>query len=100
MNKTLRNRVIRAVSALEILLGELLALFHVEAAVVDRPAARRRARILAEEHEPAGLGRELLLVVRVGVEEHRARSAHLPADAELAFEDVPDLREVVPVQRV
>src|SRR6266850_8154223 len=73
---------------------------HVEAAVVDRPAARRGPRILHEEHDPAGLGDRRLLEVGIGIVEHRAGAIGLAADAELAFDDVPDLGEVVLVARM
>src|SRR5205085_7563913 len=33
--------------------------------------------------------------MRVGMKEHRARTAELAGNAELAFQDVPDLREIV-----
>src|ERR671910_2838728 len=38
--------------------------------------------------------------MRIGMENHRARAAFAPADVEGPFQDVPDLREVVVVQRM
>jgi hypothetical protein len=38
--------------------------------------------------------------VRIRVKDHRAGAVFAPADVEAAFEDVPDLREIVPVQRM
>src|SRR4029450_9601375 len=87
-------------SALEVLLGNGLARRYVEAAVVDRAAPGRRPLVLNEKHEPAGRRRQRRLPVRVRVEEHRARAVRTLADLELAFQDVPDLREVVLVQRM
>src|SRR5262245_45225095 len=68
---------------------------HVEAAVIDGRAARRGPRILHAEHDAARVRQQWLLEVRVGIEEHRAGAVVLAADAELALEDVPDLREIV-----
>src|SRR5207253_2358859 len=85
-------------SAVEVLLGDRLARGHVEAAVVDRPAAGGRALVLHEEHEPAGGRGQRRFPVRIGIEEHRAGPVRLLADLELALEDVPDLGEVVLVQ--
>ena len=59
-------------SDIQPLLRQRLSFGHVETAVVDRPAAGGRALILDEEHQPAGLGREVFLVVRIGVEHHGA----------------------------
>src|SRR5262245_26048319 len=53
---------------LQVLLGESLALLHVEAPVVDRALAGARSRVLHEEHEPARLRGEILLVVGVRIE--------------------------------
>src|SRR6266849_6821834 len=79
------------------LLLHRLALRHVEPPVVDRAAAGGRALVLDEEHESAGLGAKRLLEVRVGIEQHRAAAVPAVADGDLAFEDVPDLGEVVSV---
>src|SRR5678816_2333051 len=76
------------------------ARLHVEAPVVDRTAARARPWILHEEHDPARLGDQRLLEVGIGIEEHRARPVRLAPDAELALDDVPDLREVVLMARM
>src|SRR5438477_6670924 len=87
-------------SELEILLGDGLARRHVEAAVVDRAASGYRSLVLHEEHEPAGRRRQRRFPVRVRIEQHRARAVRALTDLELAFKDVPDLREVVLVQRM
>jgi hypothetical protein len=38
--------------------------------------------------------------MRIGVIDHRTGLIDLSADRERAFEDVPDLRKIVPVHRV
>src|SRR5260370_4777957 len=86
-------------SNVEPFLGQPLARFDVEAAVVDRPTAGGRSLVLHEQHDAAGLGAQLSLVMRVGVVDHRAGAIGPAADREAAFQDVPDLRGIVPVQR-
>src|SRR5260370_23488103 len=85
---------------LQVLLRQRLALLHIEAPVVDRALARLRPRVLHEEHEAARLGGKILLEVRVGVEDHRARAQRPVADLERALEDVPDLRKIVTMARM
>src|SRR5215469_5088097 len=85
-------------SYVELLLPHGLAGGNVEAAVIDRSPARGRTLILHKQHDPAGLGRELLLVMWISVIDHRAGVVGLPADRKCAFEDVPDLR--VPMHRM
>src|SRR5215475_8413307 len=69
----------------------------IEAAVIDRLPARGWALILYKQHDAARLGRKLLLVMRIGVVDHRAGLIDLSAYRERAFEDIPDLCEIVPV---
>src|SRR3954471_7597842 len=85
-------------SALEVFLADRLPRVHVEAPVVNRALAGGGPLVLDEEHEPAGLGDEGRLEMRVGVIEHRTGAIFRVADGESALEDVPDLREVVLVE--
>src|SRR4029077_1352173 len=85
---------------LHVLLGDRAALLHVEAPIVDRPAAGGRALVLHEQHQAPGAGGERRLEVRIRVEEHAARPIRRIPDLELPLEDVPDLGEVVLVERM
>src|SRR3989454_9792009 len=84
----------------QVLLRQGLAVLHVEAPIVDRALARLRPRVLHEEHEAARLGGEILFVVRRRMVDHGARTAGALADLERPCEDVPDLREIVPMARM
>src|SRR5689334_13661356 len=57
-------------SEVDALLGDGLALGLVEAAVVDRPFAGRRAGILHDQELAAGRGMELAFNVGIGMEHH------------------------------
>src|SRR5438034_10920496 len=85
---------------LQVLLRQGLALLHVEAPVVDRALARLRPRVLHEEHEAARLGGQVLFVMRSRMIDYSARPAGALADLEGAFQDVPDLGEIVTMTRV
>src|SRR5215203_4054097 len=74
--------------------------FQVESIVVDRPATGAWTWVLDDEDFSTGLGVELVLVVRIGMEDHASRAALVLTNLECAFEHVPDLREVVVVQRM
>src|SRR3954454_21887781 len=78
-------------SAVGSLFGDFLALLHVESSIVDRPAAGGRPRILHEQHLAASLRVQVFLEMRIRIEHHRAWTVMLATNAELAFEDVPDL---------
>src|SRR5438067_146160 len=90
----------RSWSAFDVLLGNRAAGGQVEPPIVDRAAPGRWPLVLDEEHEPAGLGDEGRLEMRIGVIEHRPGAVRRLADREGAFEDVPDLREIVLVERM
>src|SRR5215470_4586237 len=92
--------VMRASLDLQVLFRQGLALLHVEAPVIDRALACLRPRVLHEEHEAARLGGQILLEVRVWVEDDRARAQRPVPDLERALEDVPDLSEIVAVARM
>src|SRR5690606_19314870 len=76
-------------------LVDRLARLLVEAAIVDRTATGRGARVLYDEDQAAGLGMQLLLAVRVAVPQHGPGATEPFADLELALEDVPDLCKVM-----
>src|SRR5215207_9313487 len=82
-------------SKVHTLLGQRLALLHVEAAGIDRPLAGRRTRILHDQDFAASGSVELAFEMRVGVVEHRARRAEPAVDGELALQDEPELGEAV-----
>src|SRR5439155_3471361 len=58
-----------------------------------------RTGVLHEEDGPAGRCVHFMLEVRVGHIGYRAGAVELSGKGEFALDDVPNLREVVPVQR-
>src|SRR5262249_7987891 len=82
------------------LCGHRLPLLHIEAIVVDRPSTRGWAWVLDDQDLSPSLGMELLFIVRIGMEDHGARPVLVAADPKCALEDIPDLREIVVVQRM
>src|ERR1700704_5694501 len=67
--------------------------------LVNRPPARGRAGILDEQDGAAGLGPHLVLEMRVFHVDERAGAVLPLAHLEFAVDDVPDLREVMLMER-
>src|ERR1700719_1555768 len=86
-------------SVLQVLLRKRWRLFQVHAAVIDRRRAGGRPLVLHEKDGPAGRRMHFMLEERVGHIGYRASAVDLSGKSEFALDDVPDLREVVPVQR-
>ena len=82
------------------LCGHRLPLLHIEAIVVDRPSTRGRSWVLYDQKLSPSLGMELIFIVRIGMEDHCARPILAAADPKCSLEDIPDLREIVVVQRM
>src|SRR6266481_5115727 len=86
-------------SVLQLLLRKRWRLFEVHAAVIDRRRTGGRTLVLHEEDGPAGRRVHFMLEMRVGHIGYRARATELSGKSEFPLYDVPDLREIVPVQR-
>src|SRR5215813_15156574 len=86
-------------SVLQVLLRKRWRLFKVHATVIDRRGAGRRTGVLHKEYRPAGRRVHFMLEMRVGHISYCAGAVELSGKGEFAFDDVPDLGEVVPVQR-
>src|SRR5262249_44190092 len=82
------------------LCGHRLPLLHIEAIVVDRPSTRGWSWVLYDQDLSPSLGMELIFIVRIGMEDHCARPVLVAADPKCSLEDIPDLREIVVVQRM
>src|SRR3954453_12987047 len=87
-----------ALSVLQVLLRERRRLLQVHPAVIDRRRAGRRTLVLHEKDGPTGCRVHLMLEMGVGHIGYRAGAVELSAKTEFALDDVPDLREIVPVQ--
>src|SRR5215510_14554038 len=86
-------------SVLQVLLRKRWRLFKVHAAVIDRRGAGGWAGVLHKEYRPAGRRVHFVLEMRVGHIGYRTGAVELSGKGEFALDDVPDLREVMPVQR-
>src|SRR5205823_6761050 len=75
-------------------------LLQVEPILVDRPTAGGRSRILNDQDLAARLGVEFVFIVRIRMKNHRPGPALPATDLKRSLEHVPDLREVVVVQRM
>src|SRR6201998_3308306 len=84
-------------SVLQVLLRKRWRLFQVHAAVVDRRRAGGWAGVLHKEYRPTGRRVHFMLEMRVGHIGDRVGAVELSGKRELALDDVPNLREVVPV---
>src|SRR5262249_31056361 len=82
------------------LCGHRLLLLHIEAIVVDRPSTRSWSWVLYDQDLSPSLGMELIFIVRIGMEDHCARPVLAAANPKGSLEDIPDLREIVVVQRM
>src|SRR5215472_10825091 len=86
-------------SVLQVLLRKRWCLFQVHAAVIDRRRTGGWAGVLHKEYRPTGRRMHFVLEMRVGHIGDRAGAVELSGKGEFALDDVPNLREVVPVQR-
>src|ERR1041385_4348557 len=86
-------------SVLQVVLCKRWRLVQVHAAVIDRRRTGRWTRVLDEEDGPARCRVHFMLEMRVGHIGDRARTVELSGKTEFAVDNVPDLREIVPVQR-
>src|SRR5262249_40439788 len=85
-------------SVLQILLRER-RFFQIHPAVVNRWRAGRWTGVLHEEDRPAGRRVHFMFEMGVGQISYCAGPAELSGKSEFALDNVPDLREIVPVQR-
>src|SRR5271166_2565354 len=86
-------------SVLQVLLRERRRFSQIHPALIDRWRTGGRTGVLHEEDRPAGRGVHFMLEMRVGHIGYRAGTVELSGKRELALDDVPDLSEVVPVER-
>src|SRR5690606_33957334 len=79
---------------------ERLALLDIEAASIDGRLPSGRAHVLHVQDVSGLLGQKSMLEVGVGMEDHRSGTVLHAVDLEHAIEDVPDLGEVVVMERM
>src|ERR1700737_3938729 len=86
-------------SVLQVLPRKRWRLFQVHPAVIDRRRAGRGTWVLPKEEGPAGRCVHFMLEMRIGHVGDRAGAVELSAKREFALDDVPNLREIMPVRR-
>src|SRR5215831_19098303 len=86
-------------SVLQVLLRARRHFFQIHPAVVNRRCAGRRTGVLHKEYRPTGSRVHFMLEMRVRHIGYRSGAVELSGKAELALDEVPNLREVVPMQR-
>src|ERR1700722_19112564 len=90
-----RSRVL----VLEVLLRERRRLLQIHATIIARGCTGDWSRVLHEENGPALFRAHFMLEMRVGHIGDGAGTIELSGKTEFALDDVPDLGEIVPVQR-
>src|SRR5215472_4383454 len=86
-------------SVLQVLMRHRRRFSQIHPAVVNRRRAGGWAGVLHKEYRPTGRGVHVMLEMRVRHIGYRPGAVELSGKAELALDDVPDLREVMPMQR-